>query len=75
MLLFLIGLALLFSAGGARARALMYLPPFSGLRAYPRVGMWRGANSAIRNVAHFVMMIRMVNSIGVGEMGGYCLLV
>ena len=62
--MFLIGLALLFSAGGARARSLPDLPPFSGLRASMRVDMWSGAGSAIQNVA-YVMIIVMVNSTGV----------
>lgn len=73
--LFLVGLALLFRAGGARARYLIQLPSFSGLRTYIRVGMWSGADSAIRNAAYFVMIIGLVNSIGVGEMGGYYLFV
>ena len=73
--LFLIGLALLLRAGGAQARSLLRLPSFSGLRTYLRVGMWSGADSAIRNAAYFVMIIGIVNSIGVGEIGGYYLFV
>ena len=73
--LFLVGLALLFRTQGARARSLLQLPSFSGLRTYLRVGMWSGADSAIRNAAYFVMIIGIVNSIGVGEIGGYYLFV
>ena len=73
--LFLVGLALLFRTQGARARSLLQLPSFAGLRTYMRVGMWSGADSAIRNAAYFVMIIGIVNSIGVGEIGGYYLFV
>ena len=73
--LFLIGLMLLFRTGGVRASSLLALPSFSGLRTYLRVGMWSGADSAIRNAAYFVMIIGIVNHIGVGEMGGYYLFV
>ena len=69
--LFLIGLALLFRVKGAGLKSLLALPSFSGLRTYLRVGMWSGTDSAIRNAAYFVMIIGIVNSIGVGEIGGY----
>ena len=70
--LFLIGLVVLFQNKGTNARSLLLsLPSFSGLRIYLRVGMWSGADSAIRNTAYFVMIIGIVNSIGVGEIGGY----
>ncbi len=75
LLLFLVGLALLLRAQGARARSLLELPSFSGLRTYLRVGMWSGTDSAIRNAAYFVMIIGIVNSIGVGEIGGYYLFI
>lgn len=73
--LFLVGLALLFYTMGARARSLLELPSFSGLSTYLRVGMWSGADSAIRNAAYFIMIIGIVNSIGIGEIGGYYLFV
>ena len=69
--LFLIGLALLFRIKGTGLKSLLALPSFSGLRTYLRVGMWSGTDSAIRNAAYFVMIIGIVNSIGVGEIGGY----
>ena len=73
--LFLVGLALLFYAMGARARSLLKMPSFSGLSTYLRVGMWSGADSTIRNAAYFIMIIGIVNSIGIGEIGGYYLFV
>ena len=73
--LFLVGLALLFYAMGARARSLLEMPSFSGLSTYLRVGMWSGTDSAIRNAAYFIMIIGIVNSIGIGEIGGYYLFV
>ena len=73
--LFLVGLALLFYTMGARARSLLELPSFSGLSTYLRVGMWSGTDSAIRNAAYFIMIIGIVNSIGIGEIGGYYLFV
>ena len=71
LLLFLTGLALLFRIKGTSIKSLLEVPSFSGFRTYMRVGMWSGADSAIRNVAYFVMIIGIVNSIGVGEIGGY----
>ena len=75
MLLFLMGLVLLFRTSNERMRYLLRLPSFSGLRTYLRVGMWSGADSAIRNAAYFVMIIGLVNSIGVDEMAGYYLFI
>ena len=69
--LFLIGLALLFQIKGAKFASILAPPSFSGLRTYLRVGMWSGADSAIRNAAYFVMILGIINSIGVGEIGGY----
>ena len=69
--LFLFGLALLFRTGRVGVRSLAALPSFAGLRAYLRVGMWSGVDSAVRNAAYFVMIIGIVNSIGADEIGGY----
>lgn len=66
LLPFPIGLALLFSAGGVRARSLPDLPSFSGLRTYLRVSIQSGADITIRNVAYFAMITGAVNSIRVG---------
>ena len=71
LLLFLFGLGLLLRTRRVRARELFVLPSFSGLRTYLRVGMWSGADSAVRNAAYFVMIIGIVNSIGAEEISGY----
>lgn len=71
LFLFVIGLVLLFHTNWAQVSSLLQLPSFSGLRTYLRIGMWSGIDSIIRNAAYFVMIIGIVNSIGVGEMGGY----
>ena len=71
LLLFLTGLAMLFGVKGAKSTPILAPPSFSGLRTYLRVGMWSGADSAIRNAAYFVMILGIINSIGVGEIGGY----
>ena len=41
------------------------------MREYLRVGLGSGADSLIRNVAYFFMIIRIVNTIGATEIGGY----
>ena len=47
------------------------LPTFSDMREYLRVGLGSGADSLIRNVAYFFMIVRIVNTIGSTEIGGY----
>ena len=68
---FLFGLFLLFGSKRVQARSLISLPSFAGLRTYLRVGMWSGTESAVRNMAYFVMIIGIINSIGADEIGGY----
>ena len=46
-------------------------PTFVDMREYIRVGLGSGADSLIRNVAYFFMIIRIVNTIGSDEIGGY----
>lgn len=48
-------------------------PTFAGMRDYLRVGLGSGADSLIRNVFYFFMIIRIVNTIGSTEIGGYYL--
>ena len=48
-----------------------HLPTFSDMREYLRVGLGSGADSLIRNVAYFFMIVRIVNTIGSTEIGGY----
>ena len=41
------------------------------MRDYLRVGFGSGADSLVRNVAYFFMIVRLVNTIGDTEIGGY----
>lgn len=69
--LFAAGLILLIRAKSVSLSGLMSRPTFAGMREYLRVGLGSGADSLIRNLAYFVMIIRIVNTIGSGEIGGY----
>ena len=69
--LFAVGLLLLLWAKEIRLGDLKTLPTFADMRQYLRVGLGSGADSLIRNVAYFVMVIRIVNTIGSAEIGGY----
>ena len=69
--LFAVGFALLLWSKEIRWGALWSLPSFSDMREYLRVGLGSGTDSLIRNVAYFFMIIRIVNSIGAEEIGGY----
>ena len=69
--LFIAGVILLIWAKQIRWGDLKTLPSFAGMRQYLRVGLGSGADSLIRNVAYFVLIIRIVNSIGADEIGGY----
>lgn len=42
-------------------------------RIYIRVGGWSGLDSLVRNVAYFFMIIRLLNLLGEGSIGGYYL--
>ena len=69
--LLLLGLALFIQAKDLRLRAFQSLPSFADLREYLRVGLGSGADSLVRNIAYFFMIIRLVNTIGATEIGGY----
>ena len=69
--LFAVGLGLLLWAKEIRVGTLTTLPSFTDMRQYLRVGLGSGADSLIRNVAYFFMIIRIVNTIGAEEIGGY----
>lgn len=69
--LFVVGLALLALSRGTLAEAFRAPPSFADMREYLRVGLGSGADSLIRNVAYFFMIIRIVNTIGAEEIGGY----
>lgn len=69
--LFAAGLILLIRAKSVSLSGLTSRPTFAGMREYLRVGLGSGADSLIRNLAYFVMIIRIVNTIGSDEIGGY----
>ena len=69
--LLVIGLLLLARAKRMPPGYLTTLPSFAGMREYLRVGLGSGADSLIRNAAYFFMIIRIVNTIGSEEIGGY----
>lgn len=70
-----VGLILLARTKSLPAGYLTTPPTFTDMRQYLRVGLGSGADSLIRNVAYFVMIIRIVNTIGSDEIGGYYLAV
>lgn len=69
--LFAVGLALMLLTRGTLSAALKTPPSFADMREYLRVGLGSGVDSLIRNVAYFFMIIRIVNTIGAEEIGGY----
>ena len=73
MAVFAVGLSLLLRAKDVPPEVLKTLPTFTDMREYLRVGLGSGADSVIRNLFYFLMIIRMVNTIGTTEIGGYYL--
>ena len=71
LVLFLIGLVLLLRAKNVRLVLLKTPPSFTDMREYLRVGLGSGVDSLVRNLAYFFMIIRIVNTIGATEIGGY----
>ncbi len=71
--LFLVGFLLLLRVKEIRLSDLKTLPSFADMRQYLRVGLGSGLDSLVRNVAYFFMIIRIVNTIGPAEIGGYYL--
>lgn len=71
--LLLIGLLLLRWAKPLPAGFLTSRPTFFGMKDYFRVGLGSGIDSLVRNVAYFFMIVRIVNTIGETEIGGYYL--
>ncbi len=71
--LFLVGVALLIRAKNVPLGELRTLPSFTDMRTYLRVGLGSGTDSLVRNMFYFFMIIRIVNTIGSTEIGGYYL--
>ena len=69
--LFAIGVSLFGLTRKIGMRELRTLPSFADMREYLRVGLGSGADSLIRNAAYFLMIVRIVNTIGSAEIGGY----
>ena len=69
--LFLVGLVLLLRAKSVGLEELWAPPSFADMREYLRVGLGSGVDSLVRNLAYFFMIIRIVNTIGSTEIGGY----
>ncbi|MDE2837973.1 MAG: MATE family efflux transporter [Chloroflexota bacterium] len=69
--LFLVGLVLLFRTKSVRLEELRTPPSFADMREYLRVGLGSGVDSLVRNLAYFFMIVRIVNTIGTTEIGGY----
>ena len=70
---FIIGLLLLLTVKDISLRNLLTRPTFSDMREYLKVGFGSGLDSLIRNIAYFFMIVRIVNTIGSTEIGGYYL--
>ena len=71
--LFIVGLLLLIGVKNVGPKSLLTRPTFSDMREYLRVGLGSGLDSLIRNIAYFFMIVRIVNTIGSTEIGGYYL--
>ena len=69
--LLVVGLLLLARAKRLPPGYLTTRPTFADMREYLRVGLGSGTDSLIRNIAYFFMIIRIVNTIGSDEIGGY----
>ena len=66
-----VGLALLISFRRTSLASLRALPSFANMSEYLWIGAGSGVDSLVRNVAYFFMIIRVVNTIGSTEIGGY----
>ena len=71
--LFALGLMLLVLDPRITRQDLVTRPTFVDVKEYLRVGFGSGTDSLVRNVAYFVMIVRIVNTIGSDEIGGYYL--
>ena len=69
--LFVVGLVLMVRTRRIGFTELKKAPTFVDMREYLRVGLGSGVDSLVRNVAYFFMIVRIVNTIGSAEIGGY----
>ena len=70
-ILFATGITLLLASRRMPSGYLTTLPSFADMRQYLRIGLGSGVDSAVRNAAYFIMIIRLVNTIGTTEISGY----
>jgi Na+-driven multidrug efflux pump len=73
VLVFVLGLGLLFASMRLPISSLSVAPSFRDMREYLRVGFGSGLDSLVRNIFYFFMIIKLVNTIGAAEIGGYYL--
>ena len=71
--LFLVATLLFLRTRAIGMDELRKAPSFVDIRDYLRVGLGSGLDSLVRNVAYFFMIVRIVNTIGSAEIGGYYL--
>jgi Na+-driven multidrug efflux pump len=69
--IFVVGFGLLVRTKQIPVSSLATRPSFNDMRQYVRVGIGSGVDSLVRNLAYFFMIIRIVNTIGATEIGGY----
>ena len=66
-----VGLLLLFRTKELPRGFLTSRPTLGSMKDYLRVGLGSGMDSLVRNIAYFFMIVRLVNTIGDTEIGGY----
>ena len=71
--LFLLGVVLLLISMRVPVGTLLVRPSFRDFGLYLKVGLGSGLDSLVRNVAYFFMIIKLVNTIGEAQIGGYYL--
>jgi len=73
LLLFITTLFLLRHILFDRLKGFISFFTLKDLKIYLRVGGWSGFDSLVRNVAYFVMIVRLLNLLGEASIGGYYL--
>lgn len=71
--LFLTTLILLRRIVFDKVRSLFSFFTLQDWKIYLRVGGWSGLDSLVRNVAYFFMIVKLLNLLGEGSIGGYYL--
>jgi Na+-driven multidrug efflux pump len=71
--LFITTLVLLRRTIFGEVRNLLSFFSLKDWKIYLRVGGWSGLDSLVRNIAYFFMIVRLLNLLGEGSIGGYYL--